>query len=574
MKAMSGSDIFEKMTNVNDRFIEEAAEMPNPEQAVVKTSRWERFSHFMNSGWGVAMICCLVAMSVLTGIIIVGRIDLTQPPASGEPFVSMGSHEHDTTPHKELKFSFHKEMYCFIDGSNALGDPIPAGVTLDIKASIINFDEAFTLPEGVVYRAEAKLVLRQEDPHAEPVAYHAVYPLTEEDNITEIPRNMRVTREGTITIPKDAPAGQYDLYLYFMDAYEVYEKAVTVYSVGTYHFGYSEGYVEPSTTALPGQSFAFMVSMSKTATPKEQMPAGVVPRVYLSHKDLHETFDGTVTVRTSQERDPWAIWQDGTIYEVSVTVPLDATEGIYHVCVAYGDETRTFYDALEVYDFSPSPDDKLQSFEINGKTLRLSYQKTYAALDDIVVDLYRGEDKNEYEFYVNTNVLKDFTNHAVPYPVPSDKEATMTEKEAKKIADELFDAYGPGVKANYEVEISEVNFNGGYSIYYEYELGGHKTDHRIHIRVNQYRQVVSFDAWRWHPAYEGITAMDINAAKRQFKNEYPDSDGYFSLEIRDGKLVIGREVIVYLDPEDEEYGSAGCGDHKHVFNYVEVKPAS
>ena len=79
MKAMSGLDVFEKMTNVNDRFIEEAAEMPNPEQAVVKTSRWERFSHFMNSGWGVAMICCLVAAAVMTGIIAVGR--------AGGPFV-------------------------------------------------------------------------------------------------------------------------------------------------------------------------------------------------------------------------------------------------------------------------------------------------------------------------------------------------------------------------------------------------------------------------------------------------------------------------------------------------------
>lgn len=83
MKAMSGLDIFEKMTNVNDRFIEEAAEMPNPELAVVKTSRWERFSHFMNSGLGVAMICCLVAAAVMTGIIAAGRAGGPARPPAG-----------------------------------------------------------------------------------------------------------------------------------------------------------------------------------------------------------------------------------------------------------------------------------------------------------------------------------------------------------------------------------------------------------------------------------------------------------------------------------------------------------
>lgn len=73
MKAMNGFDIFEKMTNVNDKFIEEAAEMPSPASAAVKTSRWERFSHFINSGWGVAMICGIVAIGVMAGILAASR---------------------------------------------------------------------------------------------------------------------------------------------------------------------------------------------------------------------------------------------------------------------------------------------------------------------------------------------------------------------------------------------------------------------------------------------------------------------------------------------------------------------
>ena len=38
MKYMNGFEIFEKMTGVNEKFISEAAEMPNPELAVVKIS--------------------------------------------------------------------------------------------------------------------------------------------------------------------------------------------------------------------------------------------------------------------------------------------------------------------------------------------------------------------------------------------------------------------------------------------------------------------------------------------------------------------------------------------------------
>lgn len=98
MTTMSGFEIFEKITGINDRFIEEAAEMPSPELAVVKTSRWERFSHFINSGWGVAMICAIVAVGVMVGIIAAGRVGgpFVPPVSSGAQPTDVGTSNADT----------------------------------------------------------------------------------------------------------------------------------------------------------------------------------------------------------------------------------------------------------------------------------------------------------------------------------------------------------------------------------------------------------------------------------------------------------------------------------------------
>ncbi len=69
---MKGSTAFEKLTGISNQYIEEAAEFSLPSQRAA-SSRWERFSHFINSGWGVAMICGIVALGVMAGILAASR---------------------------------------------------------------------------------------------------------------------------------------------------------------------------------------------------------------------------------------------------------------------------------------------------------------------------------------------------------------------------------------------------------------------------------------------------------------------------------------------------------------------
>lgn len=96
MSAMNGFDIFEKMTGVSDKFIEEAAEMPNPEAKVIKTSRSERFSRFINGPVGVAMICGVVAVGVIVGIVAAGRAAGSPTPVNPSAGTS-GQTQHAST---------------------------------------------------------------------------------------------------------------------------------------------------------------------------------------------------------------------------------------------------------------------------------------------------------------------------------------------------------------------------------------------------------------------------------------------------------------------------------------------
>ena len=85
---MKGQVIFEAMTNVRDELITEAAQAlglmgaaPAAKAPAAKSSS-SRLSRFFGSGWGVAVICAAVSLSVLGGIIWAG-----QRPAGGPPVI-------------------------------------------------------------------------------------------------------------------------------------------------------------------------------------------------------------------------------------------------------------------------------------------------------------------------------------------------------------------------------------------------------------------------------------------------------------------------------------------------------
>ena len=91
---MKGQIAFEAITNLREEFITEAAEMLGfPSESPHATTKAPRvrgdnlLTRFMNSGWGVAMICAVVSLSVLGGIVWAGQ----RPPAGGPGGIETGT---------------------------------------------------------------------------------------------------------------------------------------------------------------------------------------------------------------------------------------------------------------------------------------------------------------------------------------------------------------------------------------------------------------------------------------------------------------------------------------------------
>ena len=72
---MKGQDLFEAMSYVRDDIIEESLDMYEDADIVAPPVRESLLARFFQSNWGVAMICAVVSLSVLSGIIWAGHHD-------------------------------------------------------------------------------------------------------------------------------------------------------------------------------------------------------------------------------------------------------------------------------------------------------------------------------------------------------------------------------------------------------------------------------------------------------------------------------------------------------------------
>ena len=87
---MTNLDVFQKITHISDRYIEDAALPPISSGVSNKDDGDESVAYrFFHSGWWVAILCAVVSMTVLFGIILAGR--------QGEHFVTPAGTEGSTT---------------------------------------------------------------------------------------------------------------------------------------------------------------------------------------------------------------------------------------------------------------------------------------------------------------------------------------------------------------------------------------------------------------------------------------------------------------------------------------------
>lgn len=247
---MTGRIAFEKITDISDKFLEEAAFIPETEGYPVKSRRGlgnSGFSRFMNSGWGVAMICCLVAVATVAGILSWGHMAGTPanlPPAGTVSEDTDDSEESvdDTRPdppelettmpiigedfEPELSFSLGYMDSVYYDFSIDVKG-LQAGRSINLEITMTNKGEDFAYMGStdsfhIEYAALVPSGGAYEDGYACEIYDYMNY------GQVSVPSGTQGSYEATFHIPKDAPLGTYDLVVGFWSCEKVFEDVVTV----------------------------------------------------------------------------------------------------------------------------------------------------------------------------------------------------------------------------------------------------------------------------------------------------------------------------------------------------------
>ena len=78
---MKNTTVFDAMSMVRDNLITESLSLLETPAAAARPKSPHAFSRFINSGWGVAVICACVGLAVMAGILLAGQNPPDMPPA-------------------------------------------------------------------------------------------------------------------------------------------------------------------------------------------------------------------------------------------------------------------------------------------------------------------------------------------------------------------------------------------------------------------------------------------------------------------------------------------------------------
>ena len=307
------------MTGISDAYIAEAALVAPVGVAAPRKKPFASLSRALNSGWGVACICFIVAIAAVVGMVAWGRMGEMTGPGS-DPSV---------------RFAFSYEMTAN-DGSAWSGTAMPGDI-VNVSTTIVNHGKPF---KAYDFFAFAQLVL-QED---ESVVIEGDYPLANTDKLT-VEKGSTGSRTFHFHIPENATPGVYDLVLSYDGEKQVFGGALTV---GDPNARFSFGY-KLAGDALTGASYLMDTWITNEGEPFtfEGSSMGFAPAAVLIHMEtqyrINSSFGrdddhGVFTVNTGDMR-----------YVVQeFFIPADAPTGAYTLELSYGGEKQVFGGALTV----------------------------------------------------------------------------------------------------------------------------------------------------------------------------------------------------------------------------------
>ncbi len=322
------------MAGISEEYITEAALVPalGASPAEKPESRFAALSRALNSGWGVACICFIVAIAAVVGMVAWGRMGGPAGPGS------------DPT----VRFAFSYEM-TGNDGSAWSGMAYPGDV-VTVDTSIVNHGKSFT---GYDFFAHAQFV-HQED---EAVILEGHYPVADAAPLT-VENGQKGSRAFHFHIPENATPGVYDLVLSYDGEKQVFSGALTVGDPTgetkppintTDRYAFSFGYEPFGGFAIPGDriTISAWVRNDGASFIFTGSSMGFAPSAVLVHMDTGYRIEGTFDVTTDHTEVTVNTGDVGCATQ-EFFIPADAPTGDYDLILTYDTATKTFEKVLTV----------------------------------------------------------------------------------------------------------------------------------------------------------------------------------------------------------------------------------
>ncbi len=484
---MKKLNIATALTDINDNYINEAAVMPRAIASVPKVGFWQRLSHAVNSPLGVACICAIVAFGVLSGIVFAGQNppDSPNPPAGVGGDTSSPQLEHDSNIHIDpdhtqptdtegqnpshniIDKSFNFDFSFTIDE----GGVFKRGETYNIQTSITNTGNEITYTgSSTEFFAEATLIRHSGQTYApeDLVGFEisALFPISDDYVTKTIPTGYTSLRTGHFFIPDSAPIGQYDLKISYKNEYIIYENAVSIYDEERFAFAYEgiDPFPDGNVYAAGGnlEISASVTNIGDAFMVYEDHSDSFVPTVKFVCRSTGYTFHATTSQSDDITTFEVATGQVGKAFYFA-DIPEDADAGVYDLVLSYSNESRTFYEVIQIVRIGVGEDEttqekhKVEILNADHFDIINELKDSYFVGEKVTIQLATITE-HEYILYVNgvkqerdTSISVDWTYTYYTFIMP-DEDVVI------EIEDRWVDIPDPPLDSGYDAGLTMLRY--------------------------------------------------------------------------------------------------------------------
>ena len=332
------------MTGISDEFIAEAALVAPVGVAAPKKKPFASLSRALNSGWGVACICFIVAIAAVVGMVAWGRMG-----ASVNPFPPA------VDPNAPRYVYSMGSLHSFSHGES-VDRPVERGEDIYLTVSVQNNGPAFQIRDSEWAQLSAVCVLQGDDSVTLEWRYS---PRDGGNQPYWVQTGATETLGFVLTIPENATPGVYDLVLSYDGEKQVFGGALTVgeatetYPPAEADHAFSFGFKTPNMQSKLPRDFPIDVHVTNEGEPftYEGDPADFSPdSAILYHMESGYEIKGYGTESGRPPKPCNVYFGQKGVKNYTFPIPADAPEGVYGIKLTYRRASESLPNVLIVND--------------------------------------------------------------------------------------------------------------------------------------------------------------------------------------------------------------------------------